>query len=363
MTIHLLGMPHTEMTKDWSFCAYTDRTRVLANMLHDQGHTVRLYSGEHSESRARNVPLMTRHEQREWWSWYDGSQVFNDFDPASPGWSTFNARAIREIAERADSGDVLGITMGTSQRPVADALPGLRAVEVGIGYTGVFAPYRVFESNVWRHYMASREPTDDLRWFDAVIPRAYEVDDFPLGDGSGGYLLYVGRLAARKGVTVAAEVAKATGSKLLVAGQGMAKTKKNLIVTTDGSRIEGDVEYIGVLDPKQRAKAMGDAMAVVMPTNYLEPGGGVAIEAQLCGTPVLTVPWGAMTETVIEGLTGFHCGSLADFVHAYAHAEGLDRPTIRSIAVERFGTERLGEQWTGYLAKLDTLHGAGWYQL
>lgn len=356
-------MPHTETTKEWSFCAYTDRTRVLASMLTEQGHDVRLYSGEANEANVtEHVPLMTRAEQREWWPWYDGTQVFNDFDPASQGWQEFNARAAKAITERAKPLDILALTMGLSQLPVAHLLPELRHVEVGIGYSGVFASFRVFESNVWRHYMAGREKTDDHRWFDAVIPRAYEIDDFPLGAG-GDSLLYLGRLTSRKGVSVAAELARAVGSKLIVAGQGAAIVAPGLIVTEDGTEIRGDVEYAGVVGPADRARLIGEAKAVIMPTNYLEPGGGVAIEAQLCGTPVLTVPWGAMTETVIEWVSGFHCSTLAEFVEGYRNLDQLNREYIRSVAVYRFGTEEVGKLWSRYLKKIDSLDRAGWYEL
>ena len=46
------------------------------------------------------------------------------------------------------------------------------------------------------------------------------------------------------------------------------------------------------------AHVLGDCVAVLCLTSYLEPFGCVAVEAQLCGTPVISTDFGGMVETV-----------------------------------------------------------------
>ncbi len=74
----------------------------------------------------------------------------------------------------------------------------------------------------------------------------------------------------------------------------------------DGMIYEGNIEYIGCIGPKQRAKEMGQAKAVFVPTESAEPFGNVTVEAQFCGTPVITTDWGAFPETAEHGRISPH---------------------------------------------------------
>lgn len=353
--LHVISLPHTETTRQFDWCAFTAKTRKFATMMTELGYDVRLYAGEVNEANCtEHIPIISRAEQANWFGHYDWSRnMFNDFDPSREFWQVTNARAAREIRARARPGDILGLVMGASQQPVSRLLSdmNLYEVEIGIGYSGIVSPFRVFESYALRHFLADRAPNDDVRPFDVVIPNFFEVDQFPEGDGEGGYYLFMGRLIRRKGPQIAAEVCRRIGAKLIVAGQGMASTSPHL-VTFDGTVLEGDIEYVGLADPVKRAQLMGGAKAVFVPTIYLEPFGGVAVEAMLCGTPVITSDWGAFTETVVDGVTGFRCHTMSDFIEAAVRAPTLDRNQIRAYAISQFSTAVVGKQYDRYFRRL-----------
>lgn len=368
MTVHLLGLAHTETTREFEFCAYTAKIRKLATMLTRLGVDVVLYAGEANEAEvAEHIPVVTRDEQRAWFPDWDPKvspfAVDRAWEPETPWWTTFTDRAVAAIRERAQPGDVLGITMGTSHQPIADRVRdiGMLEVETGIGYSGVWAPYRVYESWAWRHYLATKEPTDDVRFFDEVIPNYFEPEAFPAGRGDGGYFLFMGRLTRRKGPHIAAEACKRLGAKLIVAGQGAASVEPGRITCTDGTVIQGDVEYAGLVGPEERAQLMGGAIATFVPTTYLEPFGGVSVESQMTGTPAIVSDWGGLTENVVDGVTGYRCSMLRDFVGAAERASGLDRSAIREHAVATWSTDVLRYRYADYLGRLGTLFGEGWY--
>jgi glycosyltransferase involved in cell wall biosynthesis len=87
------------------------------------------------------------------------------------------------------------------------------------------------------------------------------------------------------------------------------------------------------------------------------------IEAQTCGTPTITTDWGAFTETNINGVTGYRCHTLADFMKAAEDVKDLDRDFIRKQAIEKYSLKAIAPKYQDYFEKLLTLWEDGWYQL
>lgn len=354
MRLHVLGLPFSETTRDWSHCAFTDRTRVFCDMMMSIGAEVFLYAGANNEAAVtEHIALTDPDEQRSWWPDYSPKRdVFNDFNVRSRGWSSWNIRAAHAIMERSSPGDILCITMGLAQRPVAEMLPELFHVESGVGYPGVFAPYRIYESYAWMHHIAGRLGYDDVRFFDTVLPRAYPITDFPSGHGDGDYYLFLGRLTERKGIRIAAETCQRIGATLVVAGQG----------DLDSLNLPGDVGYVGTVNAAERANLLAGAIATFTPSIYLEPFCGVSVESQLCGTPVISTDWGAFVENVRNGQSGFRCNTLAEFIAAAELAPTLDRPSIREYAVNTWSCDFLSYDYARYFDRIGTLRGDGWYE-
>lgn len=358
MRFHVVSLPHTQTTQHFSSCAFTEKVRKFCRMMTDRGHTVFLYAGEKNEAPCEELIVCAGEAQRIAHIG-DAHYTTAPWDPASTLWRNFNAKAITGIMERYQPRDFICLIGGTAQKPIADAFPHPAhvVVEFGIGYAGTFARYRVWESYAWMHtcYGAAGgvNPSDakgDL-WFDEVIPGYLEPETFPYrGKNRRGndYFLFVGRMNDDKGIHIASEVCREIGKRIVFAGPP--------------GKIPAYGEYIGVVGPEQRGKLMAGATALLAPTTYIEPFGNVAIEAMACGTPAITTDWGAFTETVIDGVTGYRCRSFAQLVAAAQNAHKLDPVKIRRHAVSNYGIEKVGLLYEEYFERLYSLWGKGWYE-
>src|SRR5206468_4031029 len=138
--------------------------------------------------------------------------------------------------------------MGNYQQPIVQAGFAQHAwiVEPGIGYEGVFAPYRAFESYAWMHYVYGLTHQSDGNWYDAVIPNYFDPAAFPFRESKDDYALYLGRLIRRKGLDVAVQVTRQIGMRLVVAGQGRLQNAAEGLDFQDGH-----VEFVGSVGPAE----------------------------------------------------------------------------------------------------------------
>jgi len=359
LRFHLLGLAHLETNRNNSACAYTQKVVKLAKMIKSYGHTVYFYGVEGSEVECDEfIQVSSQNILRQAYGDYDRSKNFFKHDPTDIAHQTFNLNAIREINERKQASDILLCPMGNYQEAIAKAVD-LLTVEPGIGYTGVFSPHRVFESYAWMHHVYGLMKVEDGAWYDAVIPNYFDPEDFPYQPVKQDYLLYFGRIVSRKGVSVASEVAKATGHQLYVVGQGDLDNPAEQLSL--GS--EKHIVYKPAVGPGERAELLGNAKAVLMPTYYLEPFGGVNVEAQLCGTPVITSDWGAFPETVLHGVTGFRCRVFEEFCWAVNNIDQIKPSACREWALANYSMERIGKMYEEYFQRIYRLFDKGWYQM
>ncbi len=364
MTFHVLTLPHTQTTLEYEACAYTSKVRKFCNMMKSLGHKVYLYASEENEAAVDElITVAPKKDQKKWFGNNDFKKNFFNisWDAKGEHWQITNQRAIHEIAKRINQKDFICIIGGVCQKPVADAFPHIMSVEIGIGYEGVFAPYRVYESYAHMHYVQGLIHDDNGRYFDTVIPNYFESKNFPYKEKKDDYYLFLGRFIARKGPEIAAEVTRRIGAKLIMAGQGVKKKEGNKIIG-DEITIEGDhIEHVGHADVKQRAKLLSNAKAVFMPTTYIEPFGGVSIEALLCGTPVIASDFGAFPENIKHGVHGYRFRTIGEAVWAAKNVDKLNNKKIHDYAVKNFSVDRIKYMYQAYFEQLQTLWKEGFY--
>jgi glycosyltransferase involved in cell wall biosynthesis len=362
---HVIALPHTQTHKRHNACAYTMKVFNFCKMMRDRGHTVFHYGAEGSNPPcSEHIDIITTQEQRLLFGAHDFKKQFYNivWDTRKPYWQLCNARAVVEILRRKKRKDFVCIIGGTCQKPITDALPrDVMSVEYGIGYRGVYSSYRVFESYAHMQMIWGSEKADrDGSFYDVVIPNYYDPAEFPYHARKENYYLYLGRLIRRKGLEIAVQATKQIGARLKIAGQGVVRHEPGKITTADGVYEGKHIEYVGYADVKRRAQLLGRARGVFVPTVYVEPFGGVNVEAQLCGTPVITTDWGAFPETVEHGKTGYRCRTLEQFVWAAKNVHQLDTRYIHDRAVRLYSLERVAGMYEEYFAMLYDLWDAGW---
>lgn len=346
MRVHLLSVPNTVLTADFQLDGFCHRTRMFAALLKRLGHEVFLYGVEGSDTPCDQFfACLTRAE----YDGFVGATPYQHvpFEPGTPLFLTFNTRAAQTIRSLKRPDDVIATIAGAAQAFVAEHHPELRFLEFSIGYRGICAPYRVYESHAWRHIVHGYTGVDGGRDFDSVIYPWWDCDAFPVVDRPEPYVLYCGRLVTSKGIATVCDAAKLAGAKLVLIGHGDAS------LVTYG-------EFLGAVDTTERNRLLAHASAVLMPTQYLEPFGNVCAEAQLCGTPVISTDFGAFVETVEQDISGYRCTTLGEFAQAIDLAPTLDRGVIRERARRLFSTEAAMGSYAAYFRRLDLVGKAGW---
>ena len=374
-TIHLLGLVHLPTSEKYLACAFTQKNRKLAKMLTDAGHNVVFYGAEGSDVlkyAGRGKGTITfiqthtladiakdygdgdnRFEIGYDWKRNEFRHDFND-DVKKPSTLKYYNAVIENIRKTAKPDDFLYITQGFYQKPIADAVGLYLTVEGGIGYRGSFAPWRAFESAYIQNFTyGSEHPRQSINGshYDRVIPNYFSPEDIEFSEEKEDYYLFVGRIILRKGILTAYKVAQARGKKLIIAGQG-GKVINGELVAEDVTVPRGNWEYVGYADRETRKRLMAKAKVSFTPTEYLEPFAGTHIESMLSGTPVLTTDFGVFSETVKNGVNGFRCHTLKDFVECAEYAELLDPREIRSTARQYLVSEVVRK----YVKWFDDLH-------
>lgn len=356
--IHIVSLPHTLLTRDYEWCAYTAKVRRFATMLADTSIEALVYGPDvHDDLPVLEyVDIVTEADRKEWFGQgeWNRDEVFDRWDATDVVWTTTNHRAAVAIRERWQDGDLLGLIGGMCQAQIKSELTNFNPLttEWGIGYSGVIpGTHRVYESYAWMAYVAGFYKDDSMQFFDDVIPNCFDPADLKFTRKTGEYLLFMGRPTARKGLAIVEEIAARSDYPVLVAGQ-------------PGANIPG-TDYVGLVTGKEKAQLLAGARAALVPTTYFEPFGGVAVEAMMSGTPVITTDFGAFTETVEHGVTGYRCRMLKDFLDAVDNVETLSRTTIRNRAVAKYSIERGAQLYGRYLERLAGLYtqtGNGWFE-
>ena len=362
---HVIGIPHTRTNEDYVACAYTQKAYKFCKMMTERGHTVFHYGVEGSNPQCtENITVVSNEIYGRVYGEHDYRSKFFRYDVNDECYQTFYKNSIKEIEARKGEFDIVLPFWGAGVRPICDALSEhFVIIEPGIGYgEGSWSNFRIFESyGIYHAYCGTRAITNcNMNNYEIVIPNYFDEKDFKYNEQSrleDPYFLYIGRVYEGKGVHIALQVCNFLNVKLKIAGQ-LGEEYTNF-------EWPENVEFIGYADKDLRSELMRNAVASFLPSQYLEPFGGVQIENLLSGTPTITSDWGAFAENNVDGVTGYRCRTFEDYVKAALNClEGKIKQEDCYNKGKEFTLENIAPRYEKYFEDVyNVFTNIGWYKI
>ena len=201
------------------------------------------------------------------------------------------------------------------------------------GWTGKIDMYFAPSQFTRAKYVEAGVPADRI----AVKPNCIHPDPGP-ASGSGGYVVFVGRLSHEKGVEtlLAAWQQLSSDVRLVVVGDGPQADKVMRAAAADPR-----IDWRGRQPTAEVLRIVGEAICLAMPSLSYETFGRTIVEAFSRGTPVVVSGTGAMAELVEDGRTGYHArtgdaADLADTIARILASSMPDRARMREAARQEY---------------------------
>lgn len=198
---------------------------------------------------------------------------------------------------------------------------------------------------------SQRAPLPELR-YEGTVHHGLQIEKFTFQPKSDDYLLFLGRFSPEKGPHVAIELAKRTGQKLIMAAK-IDPTDEAFFNRRVKPHIDGkQIVNIGEVGHAAKVKLLGKARALISAIQWDEPFGLVNIEALACGTPVIALSRGALSEIITHGHVGFLCHNKKEMAAFIPKIASINRQDCRAYAEQRFCARRMALEYLGLYSKL-----------
>ncbi len=180
-----------------------------------------------------------------------------------------------------------------------------------------------------------------LHWAGRVH-NALKVPDWPFQPEKEDYALFLGRFTAEKAPHLALEAAHIAGLPLILAGKCAEPPEIAYFDSAVRPLLTEHDHMFGMADTAAKRKLLAGARCLLFPVRWEEPFGMVMIEAMVCGTPVVALRGGAVSEVIVDGVTGRICDDPDELPSAIKEVQTYDPRAIRDHVVEHFGSDTLG---------------------
>jgi glycosyltransferase involved in cell wall biosynthesis len=169
------------------------------------------------------------------------------------------------------------------------------------------------------------------------------------------YFSFLGRIAPIKGTHLAIQVARETGIPLKIAGE-VQPIFRGYFETDVEPYIDGDfIEYVGEADLTAKNELLGNSLAMLFPIQWDEPFGLVMIKAMACGTPVLAMRGGSVSEVVKDGISGYVCNSVNEMIERTKTLD-IAPETVWSYGKQKFSLDCMVDRYVSLYQEIISGH-------
>ena len=132
-------------------------------------------------------------------------------------------------------------------------------------------------------------------------------------DDRNKYILYLGRLSEEKGIMTLVKAAGKTGYPTYIAGSGALRQQIEDIIHSQNI---DNIKMLGFISGQELIDYVGNAKAVVLPSEWYENGPYSAIEALQLGRPIIGADIGGIPELVDGNGFLYDSGNIEELVQA-----------------------------------------------
>jgi glycosyltransferase involved in cell wall biosynthesis len=200
----------------------------------------------------------------------------------------------------------------------------------------------------------------DLNWIGRVH-NALRPSEWPFQTEKQDYALFLGRYASYKGPHLALQAAHQADIPLILAGKCNEPQEKAYFEDQIQPLLTDRDEVFGEADAEAKRRLLASARCLLFPVRWEEPFGMVMIEAMVCGTPVVALRGGAVSEVIVDGVTGIICDDPAELPAAIDKARDIDPVACRRHVERHFAVDRLGAGYESAYRRMLRIQRRRWY--
>ncbi len=251
--------------------------------------------------------------------------------------------------------------------PVDRALPFATLTKTPVVYT-LHDPIYGWKAKIFEMYQTKnqyfisisntqRKTAPNLNWAGTVY-NGIDLKLFPFNPKPKNYVLFLGRILAKKGPHIAIKTA--------------IKAKENLVIAGDRTDLKfweekikpylrrKNIKYAGFLPYEKIYKLYQGAKALLCPILWEEPFGLTFIESMACGTPVIAFKRGSAPEVIKDGVTGYLVKpydkngetNIKGFIKAIKKIDQIKREDCRTWVEKNFTVEKMVQQYEKVFLKI-----------